>query len=269
MASSGLNQPADTVSVHASDAILRDIKSISNELKDLKKSIDKINTVPVKIESGKKVTQTHDKDTSLGREQHNKKLSVISISPAIENTNVVAKAAPEYIKHDENGSVLADDTEKWACVHDTVTDLMWEVKSQGSEFRNANNLYSWYDPARKNMAGQPDGGRCQGGTDCDTNAYIKVINESNYCGHNDWQLPTREQMQTIVDLQSDRDNVTINQQYFPHTVPSWYWTSSDKNNNSDFAWYILFSNGFALSDLKQRPKHIRLVRKSVNGADGG
>ena len=28
----------------------------------------------------------------------------------------------------------------------------------------------------------------------------------------------------------------------------------------NFAWYVLFRNGIALNDLKERPKHIRLVR---------
>ena len=95
------------------------------------------------------------------------------------------------------------------------------------------------------------------------------MNKQNYCGYNDWQLPTREQMQSLVNLRNGNDKVKINKQYFPNTLPSWYWTSSEAGNNDKLAWYVLFRNGFALSDLKERPKHIRLVRKSMNSINDG
>ena len=169
-----------------------------------------------------------------------------------------------YIKHDTQGKVLADNTEQWTCVHDTATGLMWEVKSQDDAMRNAQNLYSWSDPEHRTEPGKADGGRCEGDSDCDTNAYVQAMNERNYCGHDDWRLPTREQLQTLVDQSDQKNRVTINKQYFPQTIPSWYWTSSDEDNKEDFAWYVLFRNGFALSDLKERPKHIRLVRNALS-----
>ena len=30
----------------------------------------------------------------------------------------------------------------------------------------------------------------------------------------------------------------------------------------EYAWYVLFRNGVKLNDLKERPKHIRLVRSN-------
>ena len=51
------------------------------------------------------------------------------------------------------------------------------------------------------------------------------------------------------------------EQYFPETRASWYWTSSENKSRDDVAWYVLFRNGLALNDLKERPKHIRLVRE--------
>ena len=86
------------------------------------------------------------------------------------------------------------------------------------------------------------------------------MNKQNFCGHNDWRLPTREQLQTLVNLKDEIEPVKISKEYFPETVPSWYWTASEHNDNTDFAWYVLFRNGVSLNDLKERPKHIRLVR---------
>lgn len=167
---------------------------------------------------------------------------------------------PVYIKHDTNGSSLDDNNEQWTCVQDTATGLMWEVKSESDAMRKPDNLYSWFDPETRAIKGKPDGGRCKGDADCDTHAYIEAMNKQNFCGHNDWRLPTREQMQTLVDFEGGDVNTKIDNQYFPRTMPSWYWTSSEHDKKNDYAWYVLFRNGHALSDLKERPKHIRLVR---------
>lgn len=167
---------------------------------------------------------------------------------------------PVYIKHDMKGSALDDHKEQWACVQDAATGLMWEVKSEDDAMRNPDNLYSWFEPETTAIKGKPDGGRCKGGADCDTHAYIEAMNKQNFCGHNDWRLPTREQMQTLVDFEGGDVNTKIDNQYFPRTKPSWYWTSSEHDKKNDYAWYVLFRNGHALSDLKERPKHIRLVR---------
>lgn len=186
-----------------------------------------------------------------------------------------------YIKHDNSGDVIDDNSEQWTCVHDDGTGLMWEVKSQDDSIRDSDNLYSWYTPENSSQPaaqptaeqpvdehGEPDGGRCKGGIDCDTYAYVQAMNKLNYCGHDDWQLPTREQMQTLVELKNSEAKVKINSHYFPNTLASWYWTASDEQGG-DRAWYVLFRNGFALSDLKERPKHIRLVRKMAGGDHEG
>lgn len=179
----------------------------------------------------------------------------------INNIVKVTKIKPDYNKLDKDGALLDQKTEQWSCIHDTQNNLMWEVKSSDEGMRNTNNLYSWFKSDDQISDGIADGGRCQGDSACDTNAYVLAMNEQNYCGHNDWQLPTREQMQTLVYLKNNNEPVKINKAYFPETVASWYWTASENNDNKNFAWYVLFRNGISLNDLKERPKHIRLVRK--------
>ena len=195
------------------------------------------------------------------------KVAIVVKEPVIVppvTIKVVSKPVEKatYIKHDMKGRLLTDNDEQWTCVQDTQSGLMWEVKAQDDAMRNANNLYSWFDPESSSVKGKPDGGRCKGDAACDTYAYVQEMNKRNYCGYNDWRLPTREQMQTLVNLENSKDKVTINKQYFPQTVPSWYWTASENNNSDELAWYVLFRNGLALNDLKERAKHIRLVRVS-------
>jgi hypothetical protein len=55
-------------------------------------------------------------------------------------------------------------------------------------------------------------------------------------------------------------DIRINREYFPEAIASWYWTASSNEENSGYAWYVLFKNGISLNDLKKRPKHVRLVR---------
>ncbi len=270
---------------------LDDLKAVNVDLNKVRKSLDEINltddfievekventavvpvpAVPVVVKKDKENIEPDQKITENKKIVLIEKVPVVIPVPAssddekkqlIENSAdeeiIATEVRPAYIKHDAKGNSLEDDTEQWTCVYDTNTDLMWEVKSEENVMRNSNNLYSWYNPEHEALQGKADGGRCIGNADCDTHAYVKAMNKHNYCGHNDWHLPTREQIHTLVDFENG--DVKINNQYFPRTKPSWYWTSTENSNKNDHAWYVLFRNGHALSDLKERAKHIRLVR---------
>ena len=256
-----------------------DTDNLRNNFIDLAKSLNEITSNPVPAdefvaaEESEKIIKTKittiDKDVIEHKPVTVKlvaadKLNEI-LKPVVNSAEpviAVAETKIPYNKYDTNGNLLDNESEQWACIHDTSNDLMWEVKSKDDALRNSNNLYSWFDPKNKKLKGKPDGGRCEGGTECDTNAYVQAMNEKNFCGHNDWHLPTRVEMQTLVYLNNQDDPVKINKQYFPETVPSWYWTASENEKSNDFAWYVLFRNGVALNDLKERPKHIRLVRNN-------
>ncbi len=70
----------------------------------------------------------------------------------------------------------------------------------------------------------------------------------------------QEELETLVEYNNSSKNATINKTFFPEAVPSWYWTASEHPQSENHAWYVLFQNGVALNDLKERPKHVRLVR---------
>lgn len=189
------------------------------------------------------------------------KITAVKEEPASSvNTAKKKISKPAYQKLSIAGEELNEDAKQWACVEDTQSGLIWEVKDSNGGLRDKKHSYSWFDPSHENLQGIADGGRCKGGIQCDTNAYIQALNTQNFCGHSDWRLPTREEIQQLVDLGNNRSQATINKDLFPDTVPSWYWTSSSNASNPGYAWYVLFRNGISLNDLKQRPKHIRLVR---------
>lgn len=167
----------------------------------------------------------------------------------------------KYLKKGLNGKALPDDAPTWSCVEDINNGLIWEVKSDDDSIRDKNNSYTWFQPdAAEAPQGVADGGQCKGGSDCDTHAYVELTNKQNYCGYSNWRLPTKDEMLTIVNFENNASTVTINNNYFPDALPSWYWTASTNENKPEYAWYVLFSNGITLNSLKEHPKHIRLVR---------
>jgi hypothetical protein len=293
-----INKSPEPVAVNKQAITLEDLKAVNDDLNEVRKSLNKINSnsglkddhveveklevkkvevkkveskpvvipaVPVVVKKDKENIKPKQKITESKKVVLVEKVpAAIVLTPEFKEIpvekSIVIEVKSTYIKHDSKGNSLEDNTEQWTCVHDTNTGLMWEVKSEDDAMRKSGNLYSWYNPERKTLQGEADGGRCKGDADCDTHSYIQAMNKQNYCGHNDWHLPTREQMQTLVDFEGGDIKTKINNQYFPRTMPSWYWTSSEHSNKNDYAWYILFRNGHALSDLKERPKHIRLVR---------
>lgn len=170
-----------------------------------------------------------------------------------------------YVKIGANGERLPDSARSWSCVEDLATGLVWEVKSAERGLHNTDNLYSWYEPGVKGKVdGIANGGRCEG-TACDTHAYTQALRQKNYCGYGDWRLPSREEFLSLVSMGEAAGAATIDRVYFPYALPSWYWTATSHEQHPEYAWYLLFRNGVTLSDMKARPKHLRLVRSNAAG----
>ena len=233
---------------------------------------------PNKIEVSK--IESQPVQTTSKTEEQEKAIPLLStnsapaLKPLIEERNSVKKPATKkakitsgnkYLKLGDNGDNLAKNSETWTCVEDTNNGLVWEVKSQDGGIRDKNNSYTWFQPSSMGVNhGIADGGKCKGDTECDTQSYVQALNEQNYCGYSDWRLPTREEMLSIVYFENTASSAKINSNYFPEAMPSWYWTASSNENHPEHAWYVLFKNGIAINDLKQRAKHIRLVRSDKN-----
>ncbi len=165
-----------------------------------------------------------------------------------------------YVKIAHSGNTLDEKADRWECVEDKSSKLTWEVKRNDGGIRDKDYSYSWLRNINGEINGVSNGGRCRGGVKCDTYSYVRAMNEQKLCGYSDWRLPTREEMETLVDYNTAAQGATINSTYFPEAVPSWYWTATENPRRDNFAWYVLFRNGIALNDLKERPKHVRLVR---------
>jgi hypothetical protein len=176
----------------------------------------------------------------------------------------------DFTKLDGNGIDLPASATSWSCVRDNHTGLVWEVKTIYG-LRGLGWQFSWYnsDPASNGgSAGYLDPNHwastyCGEGwgdfAHCNTEAYVGAVNEAGLCGANDWRLPTRHELHSIVDYGGK--DVRIDSAYFPGVQYSWYgfWTSSAVADDSTLAWYVNFANGTAWRDRRERGHQVLLV----------
>ncbi len=95
-----------------------------------------------------------------------------------------------------------------------------------------------------------------GGTYTWANA-IPACENLTYAGYSDWRLPNIKELMTIVDYSVY--NPSINTTYFTSQA-NFYWSSSTYVDNTSYAWYVNFINGYVVNSAKTNPYYIRPVR---------
>ena len=152
----------------------------------------------------------------------------------------------------------------WACVRDNQSGLVWEVKSNEHGLQNINNTYSWYDPDEKTNGGfdgKANGGACTG-SNCDTDSYIKAVNAKKLCGLNDWYLPSRFELNTIVDAGVPPPGPTLPKAFFPESLSGKYWTDTTFKTRRAGAWVWRFDQGSDYVAEKSEALSVRLTHVS-------
>lgn len=174
----------------------------------------------------------------------------------------------DFTKLDDNGNPLPTDAIVWSCVKDNHTGLIWEEKNR-SGLRSGYNTYTWYNPDSSTNGGDPgvqNGGNCTGSS-CDTHGYVQAVNAQGLCGGNNWRMPIREELRSIVDY--SRLFPTIDTDYFSQeSLHDRYWSASQLasplvvNGVVFHAWHVNFRFGFEdeFPSFDDPTYHIRLVR---------
>ncbi len=67
--------------------------------------------------------------------------------------------------------------------------------------------------------------------------YIREMNERVELGHNDWRLPNRRELHSLMDYQTRKPSLPQNHP-FENLFLGWYWTSTSAAINPAYAWYV-------------------------------
>jgi hypothetical protein len=169
-----------------------------------------------------------------------------------------------FTKLDATGEALPATATDWVCVHDNVSGLTWEVKTNDGGLRDRDWSYSWFNPdpnTNGSSEGYPDGGNCEI-IDCDTWSYASEVNARLLCGFSDWRLPNQFELHSLLSL--DRTDPAVDTDFFPNTSSVRYWSSSSYATTSagpfNTARYVDFHFGFVNHADKSGGGSVRLVR---------
>jgi chitinase len=163
------------------------------------------------------------------------------------------RAGFDFTKLDASGKALDDQALTGSCVQDNHTGLVWEVKTT-SGLHNKDDIYTWYNTNSSTNGGAD--GTDNGGAN--TQAFVAQVNSVGLCGANDWRLPNKIELLSIVDFATF--NPVIDSDYFPNTKSSLYWSSSPSADYNDSAWIVYFNEGSGNGMYKGNSAYVRLVR---------
>ena len=169
------------------------------------------------------------------------------------NDDTDGHAGFSFTKLDSNGNALAANATNWSCVQDNVTGLIWEIKTDDGGIHDKDNEYRW---GGVSAIGHDSSNR-KGAYYNDWDVLVNGANSNELCGFDDWRVPRREELHSIVDY--SRNNPSIDLDYFPNTING-YWSASPSAKYSDNAWQFSFLSNTPGSSNRNFYLYVRLVR---------
>ncbi len=170
-----------------------------------------------------------------------------------------------FTKLDAAGHALAETAVHWACVRDTATHRVWEVKAVKG-LRGKDWTYTWYDGTTGTAGNTRSCHHTLRGRRCNTRNYAAAVNLARLCGYSDWRLPTRRELFSIFGHGKPTGpalNMTylpkMDTTYFPNTVNGFYWSSDTAPYGPAGAWSVFFI-GDAYPGNTSNDFYVRLVR---------
>ncbi|MCI5134311.1 MAG: DUF1566 domain-containing protein [Candidatus Electrothrix sp. AW2] len=157
---------------------------------------------------------------------------------------------PQPKKEPEQGSSIGQYIDHGdGTITDTKTGLIWKRCAEGLSGDNCEHgkleKYTWGEAMQR-------------------------AKDVDYAGYSDWQLPSIEELKTLVYCSKGVDKYgscndgskepTINQQAFPNTEKWSYWSGTPIAYNSGSAWVVFFNYGNPFALNRSNDLAVRLVR---------
>jgi hypothetical protein len=132
-------------------------------------------------------------------------------------------------------------------IRDEDTGLVWERLEDDGGIHDWNNLYTWEEAFGK----------------------VADLNAAAFAGHEDWRLPNRFELETLVNLGAS--SPATHSRFWRDcflgcsdcscTRSSFYWSSTTWHPDRRAAWCMSFTDGGTDLDLKATARHyVRAVR---------
>ena len=167
----------------------------------------------------------------------------------------------DYTKLDAAGDPLPATATEWSCVRDNYAGLIWEVKvDDPTDPRHYENTYTWYQPEAGDNGGEAglsDGGSCTGSA-CDLQGLLSAVNETRLCGATDWRVPTRSELESLVN--AGQTSPALSTAFFPQPAGA-FWSRTPVAADPAAAWRLDFAAGDVGMDDKTTGLSVRLVRE--------
>lgn len=177
-------------------------------------------------------------------------LSPVTLKP----TTIEQSAFNGWQKLDKRGNIIPSKQGPWRCVKDPATGLIWENKTTDEGVSH----YQWtYSQEQGQSLSQRN---CNVLNECTARDYIEHANRQQWCGKNNWRLPTAKELQSLIDNNRLHPEAKINASLFPKTKSSSYWASNSiKNEEVFFYQAVNFQTGEIKKISPQTGLYIRLV----------
>jgi len=227
------------------------------------KTVKKDETTKSKTTKSTKTTKTK-KETSVAKSETKSSKAKESATAVAEVKKVVD---PQQLRAERRSMRVLNNNS--GVVSDRKTGLMWMACSIGQNWNGKScsgevEEYLWSEA-------------------------LDLAKETSYASYSDWRLPTRQELNSIVDCSNGRlgtklddkgqlkvkngvkqdgkcvgkfQRPTIDKNVFPNTLPAFYWSYSHSSQNNYSAWGVFFSAGNQYSYNTSNFGNIRLVRNN-------
>ncbi len=163
-------------------------------------------------------------------------------------------AAAPYTKLDPSGESLPADAERWSCVLDQASNTIWVHSSTPTDTTTTSG-HPWPGESVESIA-SPTSRACAESQQCSPREQLARLNATAFCGSNQWHLPTKDQLLTLIDRQHGATKVGTK------AVPGIagrYWSATNSKVNPGYAWTVDLDLGFALLTRQQEQYQILLA----------